>query len=310
MMRTVKGSGMGLGEYRRGRPGPMLGLPLGSGVIGSTGHFGCSSGLGSNPPSPASIVRHECEHLFVPRSGPTYTKEQASAAVAASRSFAEALRLLGLCPSGGAGRVLKKWTVAWEISTDHFDPYAASRARSGSAIPLGEILVAGSSYHRGHLKERLFEAGLKDRRCELCGLGELWHGRRLSLILDHVNGVSNDNRIENLRIVCPNCAATLDTHCGRKLRLEARECLLCGTSFQPKYADNRYCSTWCGQRHERPQMRGPRPETRKVERPPYDQLMAEVRSMGYCTTGRKYGVSDNAIRKWIRAYERELGEAA
>jgi hypothetical protein len=171
---------------------------------------------------------------------------------------------------------------------------------------LGNLDVVGSTYHRGKLKKRLFEAGLKSRRCELCGLGELWHGRRFSLILDHINGVSTDNRIENLRIVCPNCAATLDTHCGRKLRLDQRECLLCGSSFQPKYADHRYCSAWCGRRH----MRGPRPETRKVERPPYEQLKAEVEAMGYCTVGRKYGVSDNAIRKWVRAYEREIGEAA
>jgi hypothetical protein len=249
--------------------------------------------------------------MFVARSGPTYTEGQARAAVAASLSFTEALRHLGKCPTGGASHVLKKWTVRWGISTDHFDPYAASRRRLvKTCIPLEDVLVVDSTYNRGQLKERLFDAGLKDRRCELCGLGELWRERRLSLILDHVNGVSNDNRIENLRIVCPNCAATLDTHCGRKLRLEPRECLLCGTSFQPKYADNRYCSAWCGRRQDRSQMRGARPEARKVERPPYDQLIAEVKAMGYCTTGRKYGVSDNAIRKWIRAYERELGEAA
>jgi transposase-like protein len=85
---------------------------------------------------------------------------------------------------------------------------------------------------------------------------------------------------------------------------------LCGSPFKPKYAGNRYCSTWCGQRHDRPGQRGPRPEARKVERPPYQQLVAEVEAMGYCTVGRKYGVSDNAIRKWIRAYEAELEQAA
>jgi hypothetical protein len=245
--------------------------------------------------------------VFVPRSGPKYSEDEARIAVAASLSFAEALRRLGRCPSGGAAQVLKKWIVAWGISTDHFDPYAASRTRLVKVrIPLEDILVAGSTYHRGKLKERLFEAGIKSRRCELCGLGELWHGRRFSLILDHINGVSTDNRIENLRIVCPNCAATLDTHCGRKLRRDQRECVLCGTSFQPRYADHRYCSAWCGRRH----IRGPRPDARKVERPPYEQLKAEVEAMGYCTVGRKYGVSDNAIRKWLRAYERELGEAA
>ena len=53
-----------------------------------------------------------------------------------------------------------------------------------------------------------------------------------------------------------------------------------------------------------------RPGARRVERPPYPQLAREVHALGYCGTGRRYGVSDNAIRKWIRAYERELGEAA
>ena len=65
----------------------------------------------------------------------------------------------------------------------------------------------------------LFEEGLKERRCEMCGQDENWHGRTMSLILDHINGVPDDNRLENLRIVCPNCAATLETHCGRKNRI-------------------------------------------------------------------------------------------
>jgi hypothetical protein len=237
----------------------------------------------------------------------SYSEEEARAAIAESRSFAEALRRLGLCETGGAGAVLKKWTVRWGISTDHFDQYAASRTRLAHTLtPLDQVLVVGSNYHRGKLKERLFDAGLKARTCELCGQGEEWHGRQMSLILDHVNGVSNDNRLQNLRIVCPNCAATLDTHCGRKLRLPQRRCLLCDSTFKPKYSSQRYCSAWCGQRHDRSHLSVPRPDIRKVERPPYEQLLEEVEQMGYCTTARKYGVSDNAIRKWIRAYEREL----
>lgn len=241
----------------------------------------------------------------------SYTEDQARAAIAASRSYAEALRRLGMCETGGAGKTLKKWTVKWGISTDHFDPYAASRERLVHTLtPLSEILVRGSRYHRGKLKERLVDSGLKARRCEQCGQGQEWRGRPMSLILDHVNGISDDNRLENLRIVCPNCAATLDTHCGRKLRLQPRRCLRCNDVFNPKYANHRYCSAWCGQRHDRTPLSGPRPHARKVERPPYRQLLEEVERMGYCTTGRKYGVSDNAIRKWIRTYERELPDAA
>lgn len=102
-----------------------------------------------------------------------------------------------MCQSGGGHLVLKKYAALWRIPTDHFDPYAAVRG-SGKRPrrPLKEILVEHSSFARNHLKERLYEAGLKHPTCELCGQGELWEGRRMGLILDHANGVSNDNRLE------------------------------------------------------------------------------------------------------------------
>lgn len=76
------------------------------------------------------------------------------------------------------------------------------------------VLCEHSTCNRLHLKRRLYKEGLKQRRCELCGQNEVWRGRAMALILDHVNGVHDDNRLQNLRIVCPNCNATLDTHCG------------------------------------------------------------------------------------------------
>ena len=116
----------------------------------------------------------------------------------------------------------------------------------------------------------------------------------------------DDNRLENLRIVCPNCAATLDTHCGRKNRLPLAErtCPRCGVRFAPANARQRYCSRYCGFRHPRPSGL-PKPYLRRVERPPYEQLMREIAETSYVAVGRKYGVSDNAIRKWVRQYERE-----
>jgi hypothetical protein len=246
----------------------------------------------------------------MPTRGPSYSESEARRAIAASISYAEALRRLGMCASGGARPILKKWAHRWGISTAHFDPDAARRrGLRHTPRPLEEILVEGSTYHRGHLKRRLFDAGLKDRRCELCSQGEKWQGRPMSLILDHINGVSTDNRLENLRIVCPNCAATLDTHCGRTLRhpLTERQCRRCGVDFLPRSCSQRYCSRNCGQRCVRAGR--PNPKLRRVERPSYERLLGQIDSLGYSAVGRKYGVSDNAIRKWVRQYQLEQGLA-
>jgi hypothetical protein len=134
----------------------------------------------------------------------------------------------------------------------------------------------------------------------------------MSLILDHVNHLATDNRFENLRIVCPNCNATLDTHCGRQNRLDVtpRACLHCGAEFVPRYPTHRYCSQLCGTHWTR--SRAPQPQTRKVQRPPYAQLMADLAATSFCAVGRKYeyGVSDNAVRKCVRWYEGERERAA
>jgi len=241
---------------------------------------------------------------------PRYTEAEARRAVAECRSYSAVLRRLGLRAAGGNHALLRHYVdEVWEIPTPHFDGGASARALPAAAAkPLRGVLVRDSSYSRGKLKERLYREGVKKRKCEMCGQGERWRGRWMSLILDHVNGVPDDNRLENLRIVCPNCAATLDTHCGRKNRKERakRECKRCGREFVARYAGQRYCSHACGTRWDRAQLRGkPRRAARKVERPPYEQLLAEIEAIGYSAVGRRYGVSDNAVRKWVGFYERE-----
>jgi hypothetical protein len=241
---------------------------------------------------------------------PSYTEDEARTAIAASKSWAESLRRLGLCSTGGAWRVLKKYAEVWEISTDHFDPDASRLANlKRRQRPLSEVLVRNSSYPRKNVKRRLLAEGLKGPRCELCGQGEIWRGRPMSMILDHINGVRDDHRLENLRMVCPNCAATLDTHCGRRNRIERakRPCRRCSKEFVPAYAAQRYCSRPCGVRWDRSAGRGkPQPRARKVARPPYEQLVEEIEATSYLAVGRKYGVSDNAVRKWVRWYERQI----
>lgn len=243
--------------------------------------------------------------MFVPR----YSEEEARRAVAASPSYTEAFRRLGVKPAGGNHKLFRRWVDdVWQIPTERFDPDHArdSSFRKRTPVPLEAILVECSTYKRASLKRRLYEAGLKERRCELCGQGEEWRGRRMSLIIDHVNGVPDDNRLENLRIVCPNCAATLDTHCGRKNRqpVELRSCPVCEGTFTPRYARHRYCSRACASRHST-RRRAPKPSLRKVTRPSLEQLRLDLEAMSCAAVGRKYGVSDTAVRKWLRAYEEE-----
>jgi hypothetical protein len=217
---------------------------------------------------------------------PRYTKETLQKAVSESTSYGEVLSSFSLREAGGNYKLLKDYISIWNIDTSHF-PSASERAKkiiAPKAIDLSLVMTENSSYHRSHLKERLYKENIKQRTCEMCDQGEIWNGKKMSLILDHINGIFNDNRLENLRIVCPNCNATLDTHCGKNTKKKPQlktEYIKKNRSF-------------------------PKPEQRKVERPSYEVLLEEIKSNSFLAMGRKYGVSDNAIRKWIKSYEKNI----
>ncbi len=84
-------------------------------------------------------------------------------------------------------------------------------------VPIEQLLIAGRPRSRGHIKARLLAAGLKDGRCETCGLHE-WLGKPLGLELHHVNGDGADNRLENLLPLCGNCHSQTDNWGGRGVR--------------------------------------------------------------------------------------------
>lgn len=82
-------------------------------------------------------------------------------------------------------------------------------------FPLDAVMVVDSPYPRSCLKKRLISNSIIPYVCGCCGIGPEWHGKEMPLILDHINGVNNDNRLENLRFVCSNCDSTLPTYKSR-----------------------------------------------------------------------------------------------
>lgn len=142
-----------------------------------------------------------------------YRKESLAKIVESSYTYTECLRKLGINNFGSSTNTLKKYIKLYNLNTNHFKNSVYVTIEKNT-IPLEDILIEKSTYkNRTHLKERLYKEGLKERKCELCNQGEIWNDKKMSLILDHINGINNDNRIKNLRIVCPNCNATLPTHC-------------------------------------------------------------------------------------------------
>ena len=81
-----------------------------------------------------------------------------------------------------------------------------------------DVFVIESTYPRHRLKERIIKQSLIPYKCCICDIEAIWNGRPMPLILDHINGINNDNRLENLRFVCSNCDSQLPTYKSRNIK--------------------------------------------------------------------------------------------
>lgn len=138
-------------------------------------------------------------------------------ATLASTSIRQVLTKLGLREAGGNYSQIKKYLRINEIDVSHFKGRAWNKGMKmpfSPRIPLEIIMVRNSDYQSYKLKARLLRSGLKKESCELCGWSQRSNDGRLPLELDHINGDSKDNRLENLRILCPNCHSLQPTHRG------------------------------------------------------------------------------------------------
>jgi hypothetical protein len=154
----------------------------------------------------------------------TWTELQLREATSRSRSLRQILQFLHLQEAGGNYEQIKKYLRIYNIDTNHLKGRGWNKGLKRSFIPtlkIQEILVENSTFQSYKLRNRLFKENIKKQRCELCGWAKISEDGRIPLELDHINGNKHDNRLENLRILCPNCHSLQATHRGLNSSIRA-----------------------------------------------------------------------------------------
>lgn len=273
-----------------------------------------------------------------------YTDEQLIEAVKTSLSIAEVCRKLGIKAVGGNYATIHNKINKLNLDTTHFTGKAWNQGLKYKVVvpakPLQEILKENTPYQSYKLKLRLIKEGLKEEKCECCGNTE-WLGQPIKLELHHINGNHNDNRLENLQLLCPNCHAYTDNYRGKNIKWSAqkkisvveqpkfketlindgnlepekkyiiiesgaetkqaepksrktkepRYCAFCGKELVGKQRNNKYCSQECAHK------------ANGSKRPDVFTLLNDFKELkSFVQVGKKYGVTDNAVRKWCSLY--------
>lgn len=154
-----------------------------------------------------------------------YTKEFLEEACRNSTSYRQVLVLSGRCPDGGGNvKLLKRKIEEFNIDVSHFSHQGWNKGLTKETCPslkgkekytLEEVFTEDSPVTQKTLREYVERHQVIEYKCSFCGNTGVWLDTKISLELDHINGINNDNRIENLRYLCPNCHATTDTYCGK-----------------------------------------------------------------------------------------------
>jgi|LakMenE01Jun11ns_1017448.scaffolds.fasta_scaffold9744434_2 hypothetical protein len=227
-----------------------------------------------------------------------FSKEKIEQFVKESKTISEVLNKIGYAKSGAAFKQFIKYSKENNIDiSDLLLPKKGTFNGIPRAKTIEEVATQNSSFSRKDLKKKIIKLGLKKYECEECGHPPLWRGKEIHLILDHINGINNDNRLENLRFLCPMCNATLDTHGGKNNRIY-KDCQECGKKYFG--VNEKYCSMNCSSKY----IARLNKKERKTNRPKFAQLMLEIEETSYVAVGKKYGVSDNTIRKWVKYYQK------
>jgi len=203
-----------------------------------------------------------------------------------SSSFVEVLEKLGLCGHSGNHRTLKERIKLDNLNTEILKAKRTELIRQSSIkkkIPLSKIMVENSSYGTKNLKMRLIKENILKYACEKCGNEGSWMNQKLVLQLEHKNGNSKDHRLENICFLCPNCHSQTETYSGRNSSMKKSR--VCDQCKGPTKGKGKICRL-CVSRNQ--------PKKFIITKKQLEEL---VKKYPMTSIGKKFGVSDNAIRK-------------
>lgn len=160
-----------------------------------------------------------------------FSKEELEAIVAEATNLREVIIKLGYTPCGSNHLTVKNRLQKYNIDTSHFTSVTNTTKRCEE-----NVFVINSTATQKVLREWYKKGNYTPYKCSICNLEPIWQNKPLTLILDHINGTHNDDRLENLRWVCPNCNQQLETTGFHKIRVTTQEekikhCLDCGATI-------------------------------------------------------------------------------
>lgn len=231
-----------------------------------------------------------------------FTVDQVKEIIAQSQSISQALRLMGHSPHSGAQHMLlKQFCKSHNIDTSHFR--RRSTRYTDEEIFQEHSVASQTTLHRRakQLPERF------PYKCAICGLIPFWNNMELELILDHINGVTDDARYENLRWVCPNCNHQLPTFGSRNYKRKPRQikyCVRCGATLYHRNASGlcANCIKAAGG-HTGAQKKHDDAVKRRAELGITREVLKDcIRTESFTQIAKRYSVTFNTIRRWCKTY--------